>query len=90
MGLHRARGAELVEGTLGHAGKYGRHRVVPPLKLKARFYLLLGSQVYSIGRPLSRDVLFSFRSSSQQLGCTIAALIAQQPLEHVKNALHHD
>ena len=37
VGLHRARGAELVEGTLGHAGKYGRHRVVPPLKLKARF-----------------------------------------------------
>ena len=40
-------------------------------------------------RPLSRDVMFSFVSSSYQLGRTIAAVPAQQPVEHVKNALQN-
>ena len=32
---------------------------------------------YTVGCPLSRDVLFSFGSSGYQLGCTVAAVSAQ-------------
>ena len=44
-----------------------------------------------MGRPLNRDVLFvySFGSSSYQLGCTVATVSAQQPVEHVKNSLQN-
>ena len=45
---------------------------------------------YIVGHPLSRNVLFSFGnfspSSSYQLGCTVAAVTAQQPVEHIKTA----
>ena len=44
---------------------------------------------YTVGRPLSRDVLFSLSSSGYQLGCTVAAVSAQQPVEHVHNALQN-
>ena len=38
---------------------------------------------YILGRPLGRDVCFvSFGSSGHQLGCTIAAVSAQRPVEH--------
>ena len=36
---------------------------------------------------LSRDVLFG--SSGYQLDCTVAAVSAQHPVEHVKNALQN-
>ena len=42
-----------------------------------------------MGRPLSCDVLFSYRGSGYQFGCTAAALTAQRQLEHVKNALQN-
>ena len=40
---------------------------------------------------MGRDVLFcfSFGSSGYQLGCTIAAVSDQRPVEHVKNALQN-
>ena len=34
-------------------------------------------------------VLFSFGSSSYQLGCSVSALLIQQPVERIKNALQH-
>ena len=40
---------------------------------------------YTVGRPLIRVVLFYLRSSVYQLGCTVAAVSAQWPAEHVKN-----
>ena len=39
--------------------------------------------------PLSGAVLFSFVRSGYQLGCTVAAVSAQRPLEHGKNALQN-
>ena len=42
---------------------------------------------YTVGRPLSHDVLFSFKSSGYQLGSTEAAVSAQRPVGHVNNAL---
>ena len=33
--------------------------------------------------------LFSLRSSDYQLGCTVAAVSAQRPVEHVKNTLQN-
>ena len=41
---------------------------------------------YNVGRRLILDVLFC---SSYQLGCTVAAVSAQQPEEHVKNDLQN-
>ena len=44
----------------------------------------------TVGRPLNRDVkLFSFGSSGYQLGCTVAAVSVQWPVEQVKNALQN-
>ena len=40
---------------------------------------------YALGRPLIRDVLFSFWSYVCQSGCTVAAVSAQRQMEHVKN-----
>ena len=44
---------------------------------------------HTVGRPLSRNVLFSFGSSVYQFGCMVAAVSAQQPVEHFKNALQN-
>ena len=46
---------------------------------------------YTLGRPLSRDVmfLFSFGSSAYPLDSSKAAVSAQQPVEHVKDALQN-
>ena len=48
------------------------------------------SHIYTVVRPLLRDVFFSFlffslRSSRYQLGKTVAAEQTQWPVEHVKN-----
>ena len=43
----------------------------------------LGELIYTVGRTLICDVLFSFGSSGYQLGYTLAAV------EHVKNALQN-
>ena len=45
--------------------------------------------VYTLGLPLSHYVFFYFRSFGYQLGCITATASAQQPVEHVKNALHN-
>ena len=42
--------------------------------------------MYTVWRPLSRDGWFSCGYSSYQLGCTVAAISAQRPVEHFKNA----
>ena len=42
-----------------------------------------------MGRPLSRDVLFSFGSLGYQLGGTLAAVSVQRPVEYVKNVLQN-
>ena len=48
----------------------------------------VGEVSYTVGLPLSRDVVFfSFWSSGYQLGCTVTAALAQRPVEHVKNVL---
>ena len=52
----------------------------------------IGSKVtiyYIVGRPLIHDVLFYFLSEvfGYQLGCTVAAVSFQQPVEHVKNTV---
>ena len=46
---------------------------------------LNGEWKYIVGHPLSHNVLFCFQSSSYQLGCTVAAVSAQRPVELVKN-----
>ena len=43
----------------------------------------------TVGRQLSRDVLLTCGSSGYQMGCTVAAVSAQRPVEHVKNALQN-
>ena len=45
--------------------------------------------IYTLGRPLSRDILFSFRNSIYQFGCSVAAVSAQRPVEQVKNVLQN-
>ena len=46
--------------------------------------------LYTMGHPLSRDVLlFSFGSSGYQLVCTITAVSAKRPVEHVKTVLQN-
>ena len=49
------------------------------------------SEMYTLGHPLSRDnfVLLSSGSFSYQLGCSVAAVSAQRPVEHVKHALQN-
>ena len=46
----------------------------------------LNSNMYNVWCPLGH-VLLSFWSSVYQLGCTVAAVSAQRPVEHFKNAL---
>ena len=45
----------------------------------------LMARVYNLGRPLIPYVLFSNGNSGYQFGCTIGAVSAQWPVEHVKN-----
>ena len=46
--------------------------------------------MYTVFGLLSRNVLFfSFVNSGFQLVCTVAAVSAQQPVEHVRNALQN-
>ena len=51
--------------------------------------ILNGVRLYRMWRPLIGEVLSYFRSSGYHLGCTIAAVIAHQLVEHVKNALQN-
>ena len=44
---------------------------------------------YNLGRPLGRDVFFSFGSYGYHLCCTIAAVSAQWLVEHVKKNLQN-
>ena len=46
---------------------------------------LQGTKIYTLGRPLSSNVLFCFLS--EVLVTNWAAVSAQRPVEHVKNAL---
>ena len=52
-------------------------------------WLRFSIAIYTVGHPLSRNVLFSFGGSAYQLGCTLAAVIALRMVEHVKNALQN-
>ena len=46
---------------------------------------------YTLDQSFGRDVFFSFSygNSGYQLGCTIAAVSAQRPVEHVNNDLQN-
>ena len=60
--------------------------------MKAAAAFILGAhKIYSVRHPLSPDVLlFYVKSSSYQLGCTVAAVSAQWPnAEHAKHALQN-
>jgi len=47
--------------------------------------------MYTVWHPLSRDVLFCYLSevSGYQLGCTVAAVSAERPVKHDKNAVQN-
>ena len=52
-------------------------------------HLIFWLSAHTAFRTLSRDVLFSVRNSGYQLGCTVAAVSALWPVQHVKNALQN-
>ena len=93
-------GSLAVLTSLGSARAHTSHEWVRGLCCHVSLYsnqfmLLKFSEINTIctiainGMPLVRDVLFSLRSSGYHLGCTVAALSAQQPVEHVKNIAKH-
>ena len=45
--------------------------------------------LYTVGHPLSRYVVFCFLSEGPLLGRTLTAVSANRPVEHVKKALQN-
>ena len=72
-----------LESHANGEGKLARRRNIKSASFHARSDSEIYTTEYPVLHPFSCDVLFSFRSSSYQCGCPIAAVSAHCPAEHV-------